>query len=93
MLDFMRKALSDSKMVPSFGRTVSVPFLVSAWLVGTVQGVMLVVQGRDAMDEVWGLALIAAMLYGGSKGLHVAQLGMEKHAQVRKPKKAPASTE
>jgi len=67
-----RQAFLDGKK-GSFGRLSALPFLLSAWFVATFQGVRMVLADQDALEVVWTLALIASLLYGGSKGFSVAR--------------------
>lgn len=76
MRSILRDALLDGTK-GSFGRTVSLPFLLTAWVLGTAQGCVALFQGHSVSGGVWDFALIAAALYGGSKGLSVVREGME----------------
>jgi hypothetical protein len=55
----------------SFGRLSSLPFLLSAWGIGTAYGVMQLVSGNAVTEIILLFFSIAVSLYGGSKGLSI----------------------
>lgn len=70
LLKFLSELLSDNAMSKaSFGRAFAIPFLLSAWVIGSAAGVMGVRRGESVIEEVITLASIGIVLYTGSKTL------------------------
>jgi hypothetical protein len=57
--------LDDGKH--SFGKTVSFPFLVTVWVVGTWSGVQQVLKSEDVNDWIWTMAGVAMVIYASYK--------------------------
>lgn len=58
--------LDDTKK-RSYGKGFGALFFISAWLVGTAYGVILLIQGSTPVGLIFELASIGFALYSGSK--------------------------
>jgi uncharacterized membrane protein (DUF485 family) len=74
---FIAKLLTDeSTKLPSFGKSIALPFLISAWVLGTIYSVILLkhwsTKDSEISDLIWTMASVAMVLYITYKTGHVA---------------------
>jgi hypothetical protein len=66
MLSKLNEMMQDDGLT-SFGKVGSLPFLISAWAIGTVQGIRFAMGDKDVSDLIWTMAGVAMVLYGTYK--------------------------
>jgi hypothetical protein len=70
MFAFITRILNDDDMTND-GRVYALPFLLSAWGIGTAAGVVGIIKGEGVIDVVSTMALIGFSLYTGNKFLEL----------------------
>lgn len=70
MFEFIKRVLNDEDMTND-GRVYALPFLFSAWGLGTASGVVGIVKGEGIIEIISTLAIIGISLYTGNKYLEL----------------------